>query len=90
MEWEINLKGHQALLRGNDYEDLRTLCRDAYAEGRAREKEKALEAYRLRCENLFGNRCMSPYPPTGIRNMTCNGECLYMKRFRWELGKLED
>lgn len=90
MEWEINLKGHRTLLKGNDYEDLHTLCLDAYAEGCAREKEKALEAYRLRCENLFGNRCMSPHTTTGIRNKTCNGQCLYMKRFRWELGKLED
>lgn len=90
MEWEINLKGYHTLLRGNDYEDLHTLCRDAYAEGCAREKEKALEAYRLRCENLFGNRCMSPYLRSGSRNKTCNGECLYMKRFRWELTKLED
>lgn len=59
--------------------------RDAYAEGRSTERMLAVEAYRLRCGNLFGNRCMS----RTASHKLCDGKCWYLKQYVWELNKLE-
>lgn len=89
MEWEINLKECPALRQGKEYEDIYTVCLSAYAEGRSEEKKKALEAYRLRCDSLFGNKCMSASAPAGAHHRVCDGDCFYIRKFRSELEKLD-
>lgn len=59
--------------------------REAYTEGRSIERMLAIEAYRLRCSNLFGNRCMS----RTASHKVCDGKCWYLKQYILELDKLE-
>lgn len=72
-----------------DYEDLRQLCKDAYIAGRRAERALAVEAYRLRCSNLFGNRCMSRNIFGTITRKICDGNCWYIKQYQLELHKLD-
>ena len=57
----INMENNDNLFLLNhpDYDDIHRMCSDAYTKGRMVERSLAIEAYRLRCSNLFGNRCMS-------------------------------
>lgn len=90
MKWEENLKYGLTHSVRIDYEYLYRMCLDAYKEGRRYEKSLAVEAYRLRCCHLFGNRCMiiSDTIPRHIK--ICDGDCSYMDKYRFELYKLED
>lgn len=72
-----------------DYEELRNLCNDAYIAGRKAERALAVEAYRLRCSNLFGNRCMRRNLFGSITKKICDGDCWYLKQYKLELHKLE-
>lgn len=73
----------------SDYEELRKLCRDAYVAGRRAERALAVEAYRLRCCNLFGNRCMNRNIFGATSRKICDGNCWYIKQYQLELYKLE-
>ena len=53
------------------------------------ERSLAIEAYRLRCSNLFGNRCMSRTIFGALSKKTCDGNCWYLNQFKLELYKLE-
>ena len=88
MEWKN--KYTSAYLREKSYEELYTLCLSAYTEGRRDERNNALEAYRLRCSCLFGNRCMNSSLSVKIRKKTCVGNRQYIKKYISELDKLED
>lgn len=72
-----------------DYEELDKLCKEAYIAGRRAERALAVEAYRLRCSNLFGNRCMSRNIFGSITKKICDGNCWYLKQYQLELYKLE-
>ena len=87
MKWEDNLKYALAFLKGYRYNILYKICLMAYTEGCQAEKQIAIEAYRLRCRKLFGNRCMAA---TKDKNRICNGECLYIRKFKAELFRLEN
>ena len=90
MECEENLKKELTDSAQLDYEHLYRICRDAYKEGCGYEKSLAVEAYRLRCSRLFGNRCMvvSNTIPRHIK--ICDGNCSYLHKYEFELYKLED
>lgn len=89
MKWEKNLK-HQLLANDGekDYEQLYRMCLLAYSEGCKEEKKKALEAYRLRCGRLFGNRCMPSAGNGTERKKICDADCLYIRKYEFELYKL--
>ena len=87
MKWEDNLKDVLTLLKGYRYNELYNICLAAYTEGFQTEKQIAIEAYRLRCRKLFGNRCMTPVENN---NKICDGECLYIRKFKAELFRLEN
>ena len=72
-----------------DYDDIQRMCSDAYTKGRMVERSHAIEAYRLRCSNLFGNRCMSRTIFGALYKKTCDGNCWYLNQFKLELYKLE-
>lgn len=90
MEWEEILKEKVKQLDVNDLEKLRQLYSTAYAEGRKTERKIAIEAHRLRCIHLFGNRCMHWTFPVNSAEKLCAGNCTYIRRFVFELHKLED
>lgn len=89
MKWEEHLK-HQLQADGGpqSYEQLYRICMLAYTEGHNENKTKTIEAYRLRCGRLFGNRCM---PTAGSRSDSkriCDANCTYIKKYEFELNKL--
>jgi len=90
MKWEEYLKCNLTLLKGKRYKEIYKLCMDAYMEGRLEEKRKALEAYRLQCSRLFGNRCMDCHLFRKSRNCICDGNCLYIKKFKSELHRMDN
>lgn len=90
MEWEENLKDKMLQMDGNDFETLYQICSTAYSEGCQREKALAIEAYRLRCKDLFGNRCMNYTQSKPHTQRICAGDCSYVKRYAFELYKLEN
>ena len=53
MKWNNKCQYTPASLREKSYEELYTLCLSAYTEGRTDERNKSLEAYRLRCSCLL-------------------------------------
>lgn len=89
MKWEEHLKHRSpAKDRRENEEQLYRMCLLAYAEGCSEEKKKALEAYRLRCGRLFGNRCMPPVAGRADRKKICDAHCSYIKKYEFELYKL--
>lgn len=71
------------------HENIYKMCSDAYTQGRITERTLAIEAYRLRCNNLFGNRCMTRSPFGTLTKKICDGDCWYLKQYKLELNKLE-
>ena len=90
MKWNNKCQYTPASLREKSYEELYTLCLSAYTEGRTDERNKSLEAYRLRCSCLFGNKCMDSSLSVGVRKRICDGNCHYIKKYMSELDKLEE
>lgn len=90
MKWEETLRYKLENPVQADNECLYQICRDAYEEGCVHEKSLAMEAYRLRCCHLFGDKCMmiSNTIPRHIK--ICDGTCGYMRKYEFELYKLED
>lgn len=86
MELE-ELKNRLVHLNISNTEDIYELCLNAYSEGSMREKNIAIEAHRLRCGSLFGNKCMSK--SFNHCQKTCDGNCNYIKSYKFELYKLE-
>lgn len=89
MKWEEDLNGKLAHLKGFKYDELYQICLSAYNEGRFKEKRLAVEAYRLRCGSLFGNRCMLSSCVSHNHKKICDGDCYYLKIYQSELWKLE-
>ena len=89
MKWEEKLKGKLAHLKEYGYDELHQICLNAYAEGCSEEKARAIEAYRLRCNRLFGNRCMLSSCLKRNYRKICDGDCYYIKKYKSELYKLE-
>lgn len=89
MKWEECLK-HQLPVEdgGENYEELYRISLRAYTEGRSEEKKKALEAYRLCCGRLFGNRCMSSTGNSSDKKKICDADCPYIRKYEFELYKL--
>ena len=83
----INMENNDNLFLLNhpDYDDIHRMCSDAYTKGRMVERSLAIEAYRLRCSNLFGNRCMSRTIFGALSKKTCDGNCWYLNQFKLEL-----
>ncbi len=89
MKWEECLKQQlPAEGGGKSYEELYQISLRAYAEGCSEEKKKALEAYRLCCGRLFGNRCMSSAGNRTDQKKICDANCLYIRKYEFELYKL--
>ena len=84
MKWNNKCQYTPASLREKSYEELYTLCLSAYTEGRTDERNKSLEAYRLRCSCLFGNKCMDSSLSVGVRKRICDGNCHYIKKYMSE------
>ena len=76
MKWNNKCQYTPASLREKSYEELYTLCLSAYTEGRTDERNKSLEAYRLRCSCLFGNKCMDSSLSVGVRKRICDDDTL--------------
>lgn len=72
-----------------EYENIHKMCSDAYTQGRMAERTLAIEAYRLRCHHLFGNRCMTRSSFGTLTKKICDGDCWYLKQYKSELNKLE-
>lgn len=72
-----------------EYENIHKMCSDAYTKGRMAERALAIEAYRLRCNNLFGNRCMTRSLFGTLTKKICDGNCWYLNQYKLELYKLE-
>ncbi|MCS2440943.1 hypothetical protein NXX09_07480 [Bacteroides uniformis] len=87
MKWNNKCQYTPASLREKSYEELYTLCLSAYTEGRTDERNKSLEAYRLRCSCLFGNKCMDSSLSVGVRKRICDGNCHYIKKYMSEPDK---
>lgn len=87
----INMENNDNLFLLNhpDYDDIHRMCSGSYTKGRMVERSLAIEAYRLRCSNLFGNRCMSRTIFGALSKKTCDGNCWYLNQFKLELYKLE-
>lgn len=47
----------------------------------------AIEAHRLRCNSLFGNLCMNSSQRQ--QKKPCDGNCYYIKSYKFELFKIE-
>lgn len=88
MEWEDELK--EKIADRVDLEVIHQLCTDAYNEGRDKERILAVEAYRLRCYHLFGNRCMNHSRSDTATQSVCSGNCSYIRQYQFELYKLEN
>ena len=89
MNWEETLKNELMNSVQMDYEHLYRICHDAYKEGCGYEKSLAVEAYRLRCSYLFGNRCMMASDTIPRHIKVCDGNCSYLHKYEFELYKLE-
>jgi len=89
MEWEKEFRNQMMPMGEEDREKIRQLCLNAYLEGCRSERAIAIEAYRLRCHELFGNKCMRPAESVRDPRRICGGNCLYIKRYEFELYKLE-
>lgn len=89
MRWEESLM-HQFASDGGgkSYKELYRISLQAYTEGCSEEKKKALEAYRLCCGRLFGNRCMLSAGSRTERKKICDADCLYIRKYEFELYKL--
>ncbi|WP_294630494.1 hypothetical protein [uncultured Bacteroides sp.] len=70
-------------------ENIHKMCADAYAKGCMTERALAIEAYRLRCNKLFGNRCMTRSLFGRLTKKICDGNCWYLNQYKSELQKLE-
>lgn len=90
MKWENILKEKLSLAEKVCYGDLHKLCMDAYTEGHMEERALAIEAYRLQCDKLFGNRCMNSSIRKDGHKSICDGNCNYIKKYKFELCKLEN
>ncbi|WP_025832566.1 hypothetical protein [Bacteroides rodentium] len=88
MKWEESLKQLPADGGGKNYEKLYRISLLAYLEGCSEEKRKALEAYRLCCSRLFGNRCMPSIGNRAERKKLCDANCPYIRKYEFELYKL--
>lgn len=88
MKWEENLK--QRIEGEENQEKLHRLCSEAFSEGREIERALAIEAYRLCCKDLFGNRCMNHSRSKFGTQAVCVGNCSYLKRYEFELFKIEN
>ena len=71
-----------------EYENIHKMCSDAYTQGRMAERTLAIEAYRLRCHHLFGNRCMPSIGSSLKRKKLCDADCPYIRKYEFELYKL--
>ena len=89
MNWEETLKNELMNSVQMDYEHLYRICHDAYKEGCGYEKSLAVEAYRLRCSYLFGNRCMMASDTIPRHIKVCDVNCSYLHKYEFELYKLE-
>lgn len=89
MEWKNILKEKFSQPGKANYEEILQICLKAYSEGCGKEKTFAIEAYRLRCNNLIGNRCMCPGLPGEKKQKICDGKCGYLKQYEFDLYKLE-
>lgn len=90
MNWEEKLKYTLKDSAQSQYEHIYKICLNAYLEGCSNEKERAIEAHRLQCGNLFGNKCMIPSLSIPKHIKICDGECSYIQNYKFELFKLED
>ena len=90
MKWEENLENKLEPINKNNPEEIQQLCFKAYSEGCERVKKLAIEAYRLLCSNLFGNRCLNHSRSKSYTQEICTGNCSYIKRYEFELYKLEN
>lgn len=88
MEWEEYLKKHE--MEGVTQEMIHQLCYKAFMEGCKKGRALAIEAHRLRCHYLFGNRCMNSSQPKSRTQGLCMGNCVYIRRYEFELYKLEN
>lgn len=88
MEWEKFLKDHIEEADATGAED--RLYHKAFVEGCRKERALAIEAHRLRCSFLFGNRCMNHSRSKLQPQSVCAGNCFYIRQYEFELHKLED
>lgn len=89
MKWEDVLQKKFPQLGNDVYNEIYKLCLDAYVRGSLKERTLAVEAHRLRCNHLFGNRCMNHTYSETITPKICDGKCSYMNKYVSELYKLE-
>lgn len=89
MEWEDVLHEKLSQMGCDFYDEIYEVCLDAYDQGSLKERMLAIEAYRLRCVHLFGNRCMNQSSSDRAAKKTCDGKCIYMNKYISELYKLE-
>lgn len=89
MNWEDVLQKKLSRMGNDFYNEIHEVCLDAYAQGSLKERMLALEAYRLRCAHLFGDRCMDRTYPQTVTKKICDGKCIYMNKYVSELYKLE-
>lgn len=89
MKWEENLENKTIPTDENNLDEIHQLCFNAYAEGCERERKLAIEAHRLLCSYLFGNRCLNHSHSKSYTEAICTGNCSYVKRYKFELYKLE-
>lgn len=66
------------------------LYHKAFEEGCRKERALAIEAHRLCCSFLFGNRCMNHSRSKLRTQPVCAGNCFYIRQYEFELYKLED
>lgn len=89
MKWKIFLQKRFLEISNNSHQEIYELCLAAYSEGCLKERALAIEAYRLRCIYLFGNRCMKHTRSKINTKKICDRDCCYIKSFLKELDKLE-
>lgn len=88
MNWEEMLK--KEIENGDNPEKIRRICDQAFREGLDAERAFAIEAYRLCCKDLFGNRCLNHSRSKFGSQAICAGNCSYIKRYEFELFKIEN
>lgn len=88
MEWEEKLR--ERVEDNDDQAKIHQLCYNAFVEGCQKERNLAIEAYRLRCKNLFGNRCMNYSRSKSNSQAICHGNCSYIRQYEFELYKQEN
>lgn len=76
MEWKNILKEKFLQPSKSNYEEILQICLNAYSEGYEKEKTLAIEAYRLRCHSLIGNRMCPRHP--GEKQKRYAMECVYI------------